>query len=135
MEIAGIAMSIFKESCWPLRMIWERIHHAYTSDSPPKTFGIQKDNCGFQNWTFTSQNEKYTVVWDTDLSYWKVNTPFMMCLYFIAPLFIDKSGKGLQIPPFTVISSETDVLIPVLPSMVKEQMSKICHTIFLSFPE
>lgn len=125
MEINGIPFSIFKEARWPLMMIWERINHAYTSDSPPENFGIQRDNCGFQNWTFTSHNEKYVVVWDTDRSYWKVNTPFVTCHYFIGPLFIDKSGNGLKVPPFTVIESDSVLLVPALPSRVKEKMSKI----------
>ncbi|KAG9466276.1 hypothetical protein GDO78_016884 [Eleutherodactylus coqui] len=140
MEKDDSAMPMFKDSCWPLKMIWERLIHAYTSDTPPKEWGLQKDDCGFQNWTFNSHNEKYTVLWDNDRSYWKVNTPFGPCLFFIGPLFIDKTRKGLKVPPlFTVIDSENDFLIPAHPLKVKERMSQITHFVvkpyFLNKPE
>lgn len=116
----------FSEANWPIMLLWERINHAYTSDSPPRNWGIQKGDCGFQMWFFTSHNEKYFVVWDSFRSYWRVKTPFGYTLNFIGPLFIDKSCKGLHVPPlFTVNVSDTDVLKPTQSAIVKEQLLKI----------
>lgn len=127
-EINVILTPEYNEACWPITMIWERINHAYTSDSRPINWGFQKQNCGFQYWIFNSYIESYSVVWDTNRSYWKVKTPFGPCLFFIGPLFIDKSGKGLQVPPLgSVTESDLDVLMPAFPSMVKKKMQKIAR--------
>lgn len=121
-------MPEYNEACWPIMIIWERINHAYTSDSPPVNWGLHKQNCGFQYWIFNSSNECYSVVWDTHRSYWKVKTPFGPCLYFIGPLFFDKSGKGLQVPPLgSVIASDIDILMPATPAKVKRKMLKIAR--------
>lgn len=123
-----MALTSLSEAYWPIMLIWERINHAYTSDSPPTNWGVQKEDCGFHTWVFNSNNEKYFVVWDRFYSYWRVRTPFGIKLHFIGPLFIDKSCQGLHVPPsFTVIVSDTDVLKPAKCSKVKEQMLKISY--------
>ncbi|KAG9467609.1 hypothetical protein GDO78_014622 [Eleutherodactylus coqui] len=125
-EINMTTMPEFKEACWPARMIWERINHAYTSDSPPRHWRYQKGDYGIQNWTFSSQTESYTVAWDPFLSYWKVKTPFGPSLFLIGPLFISKPGNRFQVSPqFSVSISETDVLMPALPLKVKNKMQTI----------
>lgn len=123
----------YKESCWPIMLIWERINQAYTSDSPPTDWGLQKGEFGFQSWIF-SNTERYTVVWDKGRSYWKVNSPFETHLYFIGPLFIDKSRKGLHVPPLlTVINSDKATLFPANPARVSEKLVKIAKYVFKPF--
>ncbi|KAG8559090.1 hypothetical protein GDO81_017236 [Engystomops pustulosus] len=126
MEMDISSMPEFQEACWPIMMIWERINHAYASDSPPKHFGLKKKNYGFKYWVFNSHKESYSVVWDSNRSYWKVKAPFGPCLFFIGPGFIDKSGNGLRVPPMlSVLISDTDVLMPASPTKVKTRMLKI----------
>ncbi|KAG9461093.1 hypothetical protein GDO78_018150 [Eleutherodactylus coqui] len=127
-EIKISLLPEFKEACWPAMMIWERINHAYTSDSPPWHWGYQKGNYGFLYWVFTSQTESYTVAWDSLRSYWKVKTPFGPSLFLIGPPFIGKSGSESQAAPqFSVSISETDVLMPASPLKVNERMLKIAR--------
>ncbi|KAG9466275.1 hypothetical protein GDO78_016883 [Eleutherodactylus coqui] len=113
----------FHEACFPMTIIWERITHAYTSDSPPQAWGLQVGGYGCQSW-FINPGEKYVVFWDTFRSYWELKTPFGPVLHFTGPLFLDKSRKGLHIPPSLCVSS-TDILTPASSDMVCEQMAKI----------
>lgn len=123
-------VSAYNEATLPLSLIWERINHAYSSDSPPTNWGLQKGTCGFQSWFFCSHNEKYTVVWDNNRSYWKVNTPFESLLFFIGPLFINHSRDGLHVPPiFNVTQSEKDILKPASAPRVAEKMVEIVRYI------
>ncbi|KAG8559091.1 hypothetical protein GDO81_017237 [Engystomops pustulosus] len=109
-------------------MIWERINHAYSSDSTPLSHGLQKGDYGFQNWILSSSDEGYSVAWDTYHSYWKVKVPFGPLLCFLGPLFIDKSENGLWAPPLqSVTISDTDVLIPASPSKVNQKILKITN--------
>lgn len=124
-----------EEACWPVMLIWERITQAYTSDSPPAGWGLQKGEFGFQSWIFSSNNERFTVVWDKDCSYWKVNSPFEKnTLFFVGPLFIDKSRTGLLVPPlFTVLNSDKDLLIPANPVKVSDKHAQIAQYLFKPF--